>query len=270
MILRALTVTGQKLPVADKVVTWLLEARNTEGTWSTTSANGAALEALWEYAQSYEGEEPPEFSAAVKVGGETLETAKFDAVKSAPVSSGKGLKVGETFVELSKQGKGRLYYTVSVSYHDSKPGPATDEGMTILRAVMDTEGRPVSEIKGGQIYKVGLSVVVPDLRRFVLLEDPVPAGFEVVKTDFATESSQLAKLLKRGEQASWMTFYRFEDHFDRILLFADALAPGEHYYEYLVRAQTPGTYLHPAAQVEEMYHPELFGRTSAGTITIVK
>ena len=61
---------------------------------------------------------------------------------------------------------------------------------------------------------------------------------------------------------------RFETYSDRILLFADALAPGEHYYEYLVRAQTPGTYLYPGAQVEEMYHPELFGCTASGTITV--
>ena len=53
-----------------------------------------------------------------------------------------------------------------------------------------------------------------------------------------------------------------------MLLFADALAPGEHTYEYLVRAQTPGTYLHPAAQAEEMYHPELFGRTSVKTVVV--
>ena len=52
------------------------------------------------------------------------------------------------------------------------------------------------------------------------------------------------------------------------MLFADTLAPGEHTYEYLVRAQTPGSYAYPATQVEEMYHPEVFGRTAAGTLTV--
>jgi uncharacterized protein YfaS (alpha-2-macroglobulin family) len=270
LILAALITTEQKLPVADKVVTWLLEARNPEGTWTTTSNNSAALEALWEYAQAYEGKQAPKFSVSATVGSEKLEAAEFAPGRLAQVVSSTALKAGETAIELSKSGQGRLYYNVTVSYRDSKPSPPVDEGMTILRSIVDSEGRPVSEVKGGQIYKIGLSVIAPDLRRFVVLEDAVPAGFEVVKTDFATESSQLAKLLKRGSQPSWQTFFRFEDYADRILLFADALAPGEHYYEYLVRAQSPGVYLHPAAQVEEMYHPEVFGRTAAGTITIVK
>lgn len=269
VILGALMSTEQKLPVADKVVTWLLEARGDDGTWGTTSNNAAALQALWEYAQANEGKSLPEFTAIASVAGKELETAKFNAGKQSPVAVGTGLKPGETPIELSKDGDGRLYYSVTVSYRDKKPSPAKDEGMTILRSVMDLDGKAVTDIKGGQVYKIGLSVVSPDLRRFVMLEDPVPAGFEVVKSDFATESSALSKLLKRGgNQHYWMTFMRFESYSDRILLFADALAPGEHYYEYLVRAQTPGTYLYPGAQVEEMYHPELFGCTASGTITV--
>jgi uncharacterized protein YfaS (alpha-2-macroglobulin family) len=270
IILNALIATEQKPPVADKVVTWLLEARDPAGSWSSTADNAAVLSALWEYAQAYEGKETPNFSATTTVAGSEVQTAKFSAGKQAAVVSSTDLKPGDSTIELNKKGDGRLYYTVSVTYQDSQPSPPKDEGMTILRAIMDSEGKPVTEIKGGQIYKIGLSVLAPDLRRFVVLEDPVPAGFEVVKTDFATESSKLAGLLKRGSQPSWQTFTRFEDYSDRILLFADALAPGEHYYEYLVRAQTPGTYQHPAAQVEEMYHPELFGRTGATTISIVQ
>lgn len=268
LILAALCASEQKLPVADKVATWLLEARNESGTWSTTANNAAALTALWEYAQMYEGKQAPQFKATAKVAGKELETASFSGGKQAPVVASTGLPAGQTPVELAKDGQGRLYYSVTVTYRDSKPSPARDEGMTILRSVMDTEGRPVQEIRGGEIYKIGLSVLAPDLRRFVVLEDPVPAGFEVVKNDFATESKRLGELLKQSERPSWMTFFRFEPYADRVLLFADALAPGEHYYEYLVRAQTPGTYQYPAAQVEEMYHPEVFGRTAAGTLTI--
>ena len=37
---------------------------------------------------------------------------------------------------------------------------------------------------------------------------------------------------------------------------------------YIVRAVTPGTYLHPAATVEDMYRPERYARTAAGTLTV--
>ncbi len=37
---------------------------------------------------------------------------------------------------------------------------------------------------------------------------------------------------------------------------------------YIVRAVTPGTYVHPAATVEDMYRPERYARTAAGTLTV--
>jgi uncharacterized protein YfaS (alpha-2-macroglobulin family) len=37
---------------------------------------------------------------------------------------------------------------------------------------------------------------------------------------------------------------------------------------YIVRAVSTGTFVHPAATVEDMYRPERYARTAAGTLTI--
>ena len=37
---------------------------------------------------------------------------------------------------------------------------------------------------------------------------------------------------------------------------------------YIVRAVAPGTFVHPAATVEDMYRPEKYARTAAGTLTV--
>ncbi|HMN36891.1 MAG TPA: alpha-2-macroglobulin [Hyphomicrobium sp.] len=37
---------------------------------------------------------------------------------------------------------------------------------------------------------------------------------------------------------------------------------------YIVRAVTPGTFVHPAATVEDMYRPERYARTDAGTLSV--
>lgn len=266
-ILDALMSTEQDFPMADKVVTWLLEARSENGDWRTTANNAAALSGLVSYSRRFEGEDP-DFQVKASFAGKELGEASFSA-KAVTQKWTKGLDPNtKPELELKKSGEGRLYYNLAVSYEDTQPSPAKDEGLTVLRSVTDLSGKPVSRFLGGEMYKVTLSVVAPDLRRYVVLRDPVPAGLSVVKTDFATESSQLRKLLERGSQPSWMTFMRFEEYSDRVVLFADALAPGEHTYQYLVRAQTPGTYLYPAAQAEEMYHPELFGRTGVRTIEV--
>lgn len=269
VVLAALLNSGEKLPLADKVVTWLLEARGKDGTWGSTANNAAALSALWAYAQAFEGKSTPTFSVITTVSGAESQSAEFSAAKLAQQVQSFALKTGQNSLELAKKGEGRLYYNIAASFLDSQPSPAVDEGMTVMRAFSSLEDRPVQELKGGEIYKVKLSVIAPATRRFVALEDPVPAGFEVVHSDFATESSKLSALLKASSpERSWQTFCRFESYADRVMLFADTLAPGEHTYEYLVRAQTPGSYAYPATQVEEMYHPEVFGRTAAGTLTV--
>ncbi len=37
---------------------------------------------------------------------------------------------------------------------------------------------------------------------------------------------------------------------------------------YVVRAVTPGTFVHPAATVEDMYNPERFARTATGRLDV--
>ena len=37
---------------------------------------------------------------------------------------------------------------------------------------------------------------------------------------------------------------------------------------YMVRAVTPGEFIHPAATVEDMYRPERYARSAAGKLTV--
>jgi uncharacterized protein YfaS (alpha-2-macroglobulin family) len=37
---------------------------------------------------------------------------------------------------------------------------------------------------------------------------------------------------------------------------------------YIVRAVTPGSYVHPAATVEDMYRPDRFARTASGRLEV--
>ena len=59
-----------------------------------------------------------------------------------------------------------------------------------------------------------------------------------------------------------------ERHDDRVLLFATRLAEGEHIFSYVVRATTAGTFRTAPARAEEMYEPEVFGRTESAVIEV--
>jgi uncharacterized protein YfaS (alpha-2-macroglobulin family) len=61
-----------------------------------------------------------------------------------------------------------------------------------------------------------------------------------------------------------------ERHDDRVQLFATRLDEGRHQFVYVARATTAGTFRTAPAQAEEMYEPEVFGRTATAVIDIRK
>ena len=78
------------------------------------------------------------------------------------------------------------------------------------------------------------------------------------------------KWLGGDEWAFWRRggFDRVERHDDRALLFATRLSQGEHVFTYVVRATTSGTFRTAPTHVEEMYEPEVFGRTGTAVVTV--
>ena len=113
-------------------------------------------------------------------------------------------------------------------------------------------------------------------RRYVAVVDPLPAGFEPVESWFATTARDLAGAERRPERAVGLvaaagrraasTTSRSYD--DRVRLFATRLGEGQHEFSYVVRATTAGTPRRRRRTREEMYEPEVFGRTATAAIDV--
>ncbi len=269
--LKALVSSAPDTPLGPPLTTWLSEARSEDGDWSNTAQKAAAWSALAAYSEKVEEGSDSSAQAVLTVANEQVFESALEP-KAAPQQTYRQPleTAGSTPVTVGREGEGTLYYRLSLNYRDREYGPARDEGMTVLRTITDLSGSPVQRLRGGELYRVQLSVIAPAERRFVVLEDPLPAGLVAVQPDFATEAQKLKDLLTRSnsDRSPGWTFEHFELGAQRVLLFADKLSAGEHLYEYLVRAQTAGTYAHPPAQAWEMYHRELFGRSGAGRIEI--
>ena len=75
---------------------------------------------------------------------------------------------------------------------------------------------------------------------------------------------------------NWFSFWErggfdhVERHDDRIELFATRLATGRHTFSYVARATTSGTFRTAPAHAEEMYEPEVFGRTATAIVEVRK
>jgi len=53
-----------------------------------------------------------------------------------------------------------------------------------------------------------------------------------------------------------------------VLFFVEHLAAGMYHYRYLARATTFGSFVVPPTRAEEMYTPEVFGRSGAITVEV--
>ncbi len=117
-------------------------------------------------------------------------------------------------------------------------------------------------IETGQVFDIGLEVIVDRRVEHVVINDPLPAGFEAVDESFQTATSAL-KAKADSWQLGFKTIYR-----DRIIAQSFHLDPGVYSLHYLVRGVTPGTFIYPGAKVHLQYAPEEFGRSADSTLVL--
>lgn len=274
------------------MVRWLMTVRK-DGRWGNTQENAHAMQALVSYYRKFEPT-APDFRAIVRLGEQELAREEFkgrtttseatevpmaDVLAGGPAGSARPL----TF---TREGSGTLYYTTRLRYAvDTLFHEGLDSGFRIERRYepfVETGTRPAAtNYQAGDLVRVTLTFRLTKERRFVAVTDPLPAGFEAVESWFATTAGDLRAAQdqqgsERGgeEMADWASWWRaggfdhVERHDDRIQLFATRLSEGVHTFSYIARATTAGTFRTAPARAEEMYTPEVFGRTATTTIEI--
>ena len=183
-----------------------------------------------------------------------------------------------------RDGTGTLHYMTRLRYASTETHQQSlDRGFGIDRkyAVMTdkTDEVPATSFKAGDLIRVTLTFELTKERRYVAVSDPLPAGFEPVESWFATTAADLGRdAVQEGEghERTWRDWWErggfdhVERFDDRVQLFATRLGEGRHVFWYVVRATTAGTFITAPAHVEEMYAPEVFGRTATAVIAVNK
>ena len=149
------------------------------------------------------------------------------------------------------------------------PLPAGGDGFIIERTyyTLDGEQANVSEAKQNERYVVVIHVrETNDWPSRIVITDLLPAGFEIDNPNLV-DSAQMTNFDWIGEISAAHTEFRY----DRFVAAFNRAAGDNREFNvaYVVRAVTPGTYDHPAANVEDMYRPELSARTATGKMEVV-
>ena len=271
-----------------QMVRWMMGARK-DGRWGNTQENALAMEALVAYYRKYENA-TPDFRALVKLGTEDLAREEFKGrtttSKTSSLPMSKVLTLGASGTSrpltFTREGTGTLFYSTRLRYaSDELFHEGLDSGFQIARSYApyaETGTRPAAtSYKAGDLVRVTLSFNLTKERRYVAVTDPLPAGFEAVESWFATTAASLAREQDdQGDRSSENWFSWWErggfDHVerfdDRVQLFATRLSEGKHEFTYIVRATTAGTFRTAPARAEEMYSPEVFGRTATAVIEV--
>ena len=221
----------------------------------------------------------------------------------------------------TKDGSGTLWYDVGLRYFlPIDQIAARDEGIVVDRAyyryddyvayrdarqpclyyTWDTfssivpcqtsqmaEPARVSSGAVGDLLVGTVTIVLPQTRHHVSVEDYIPAGAEILNPAFATTSSQVKNISnsnngpvampmigKRssmgisspGYYGGYMPWSygldRREIHGDRLTLSADELPAGVYTATYVLRLDYAGHYHHRPATAEDRDRPEIWGRSS--------
>jgi uncharacterized protein YfaS (alpha-2-macroglobulin family) len=201
--------------------------------------------------------------------GEYARSLTAAGIKSTPVSI---VNDGDTPTDA----------VVSVVGSALTPEPAIAKGFTIERSYYTLDGKKMdlasadggtSTLKQTDRLVVVLKVEGTDTGGRVLLVDRLPAGLEI-ENPRLVDSGDIGTLgwLKRSRDPEHTEFR--DDRFVAAFNFfgeghgsSGNVRPSA-VVAYVVRAVTPGSFVHPAATVEDMYRPDRFARTAAGRLTI--
>lgn len=278
-----------------KLVNHITMTRKGRTHWENTQENMFCMQALHEFARVYEKDKPA-MTVTAWLDMEKLGQAQFNDVKDTPKAFTHNMTANDVgrkaSVKLDKEGQGRVYYTVRMSYAlKEEKATAVNSGMDVQREYhVERDGKwellkSPMELKTGELVRVDLYVSLPAARNFVVIDDPVPGGLEPVNRDLATSSKVAADKAKEDfaggslwfrfsdwhEYAfSLWSFYHKELRHHAVIYYSDYLAPGNYHLSYVAQAISAGEFVVMPTHSEEMYSPEVYGNSAPAVLKVVR
>ncbi|MBK9517554.1 MAG: Ig-like domain-containing protein [Anaeromyxobacter sp.] len=307
LLLHTLVDVSPEHPWVGKLAAYLARARGPDGRFATTQEAAHALMALTEVVRVKE-REVPAFTGRVTLGGKEVASAPFQGrttevtavtVPAAALPAAGGAGAAALPLDFRRDGTaGVLYYGALLRYAPQvMPVAPLERGLFVQRWFEPYGGGgQVRAARAGDLVRVRVRVASSQERRFLAVTVPLPAGLEIVDTTLASTallrrsareegpgegydgSADGAAGAALGEERAgegawattfWSPFDHEERRDDQLVLFADRLPPGVHLTSFVARATTPGEWTLAPAQAEQMYAPEVFGRSDGGTFTVV-
>jgi uncharacterized protein YfaS (alpha-2-macroglobulin family) len=253
-------------PLLGGAAQWLMLARNGGEWWDSTEQTAMVLFGLVDYlAASHELES--DFTADVLINGHSAGQRHFTAADAQSGNSfaididAAHLQAGSNSMQVVRRsGSGRVYWSARGQYYSTEKKDF-QAGTMSLNLTRDYSKLQPTQKNGKIVYtlqplsgtaQVGDVLAVHEAingtpMRYLMLEDPIPAGTEFVQSEDSYPLDQ-----RPGGWYDWFT--RREYHDDHAAFFADDFTGRQEIF-YMIRVVNPGTFQISPARVEPMYQP---------------
>ncbi len=268
-------------PRIGKIVNWLLLERQ-GARWVSTKDTAAVVKAALALAEA-SGEASADYRVAIMLDGtELLSTRIMGQAAEGIEINLPALAAGRHRLSLQVEGQGTLYASANISYVAEQDSfepqrdhfeversyerllPRFDE----TKATFSYERVPLTEaVAPGDYVLVTVSIDPKDSYRYVLVNEPLPAGYRVVEEDLAFRISGLTP--RYGwDYFGWNYWYDGRDIRDERVDYYFTALGSEVSFTYILRAETPGSFTALPTQVWLMYEPEVRGTATAARLEI--
>jgi uncharacterized protein YfaS (alpha-2-macroglobulin family) len=271
-----------------------LQASKKDGKWRSTQENCWVLIALNHYFNVFERDEP-NLTARSWYGNQLASVHRFQGrstdtkIVSIPMKYVLETSGESTDIVLQRDGVGRLYYRLGLKYAPrSLDLPNANYGFAVQRTFEGADDPSAVKFVDGQwIFRVGERIRVTltlatQIRRYhIALVDYLPAGCEALNPALRTtigEDSEGRRIRPPPAEvfgshfiSPWRSYHWYEHEQlrdERAEVFSSVLYPGVYEWAYYIRATATGNFIVPPAKAEEMYSPEIFGRTATAHVSV--
>ncbi len=281
--------------VASKMVRAISQARGTQGYWGNTQENIFCMNALSAYAKAYE-QHSAEMNVTLMYDTTPLAQTAFYSKKDTPITITKELNQSDIgalhTLKITKEGAGRLYCTSRLSYTPkTRRKERINSGMEIVREYSIKRNghyqllKDPIQIKRGDIVRVDLFISVPTARYYVVVNDPIAGGLEAINSDLATTSIMDAQGDDfKAPKGSWYfkvpswssygrygwSFYHKELRDASARFYSDYLPAGAYHLHYTAQAIAEGEFSIMPSHIEEMYDPDIYGKSLPMTLKVTR
>jgi uncharacterized protein YfaS (alpha-2-macroglobulin family) len=178
-------------------------------------------------------------------------------------------------VQVTRTGAGRVYWSARGEYYSSQSRLANRANLRLnldreyLKLTPTRQGEKIvyemnplrGPVNQGDVIAVHLTLTGGDWR-YLLLEDPIPSGAEIIEND------NLYELTRKPDW--WQYFFTRREFRDDRAAFFQTFFNNKQEHFYLLKIVNPGEFRVSPARVEPMYQPQYFATSDSARLEVTR